>query len=86
MKQLFDGSITKVHGIRVGHAQNKAAKTGCTVVLCSHDGAVVASDVRGAAPGTRETDLCRPDRQSEHKSSRAKQKKRDKNHRAFFIL
>lgn len=61
MKQLFDGSITKVHGIRVGHAQNKAAKTGCTVVLCSHDGAVVAADVRGAAPGTRETDLCRPE-------------------------
>ncbi|MBE5779586.1 MAG: P1 family peptidase [Clostridiales bacterium] len=61
MKQLFDGSITRVHGIRVGHAQNEAAKTGCTVVLCSHEGAVVGADVRGAAPGTRETDLCRPE-------------------------
>ena len=38
MKQLFEGSITKVHGIRVGQAQNDAAKTGVTVVLCSHDG------------------------------------------------
>ncbi|MEG0493341.1 MAG: P1 family peptidase [Clostridia bacterium] len=62
MKQpIFEGSITKVHGIRVGHAQNKAALTGVTVVLASHDGAVVAADVRGAAPGTRETDLCKPE-------------------------
>ena len=38
MNQLFEGSITKVHGIRVGQAQNDAAKTGVTVVLCSHDG------------------------------------------------
>ena len=51
MKQLFEGSITKVHGIRVGQAQNDAAKTGVTVVLCSHDGAVMGADVRGAAPG-----------------------------------
>ena len=61
MKQLFEGSITKVHGLRVGQAQNNAAKTGVTVVLCSHDGAVMGADVRGAAPGTRETDLCRPE-------------------------
>ena len=61
MKQLFEGSITKVHGIRVGQAQNDAAKTGVTVVLCSHDGAVMGADVRGAAPGTRETDLCKPE-------------------------
>jgi L-aminopeptidase/D-esterase-like protein len=35
------------------------AATGCTVVLCE-SGAVAAVDVRGAAPGTRETDLMRP--------------------------
>ncbi|MEG2604765.1 MAG: P1 family peptidase [Clostridia bacterium] len=58
---LFEGSITKVHGIRVGQAENRAAKTGVTVVLASHDGAVIGADVRGAAPGTRETDLCQPE-------------------------
>ena len=62
MKQpVFEGSITDVHGIRVGQAQNAAAKTGVTVILASHDGAVVGADVRGAAPGTRETDLCAPE-------------------------
>lgn len=62
MKQpAFEGSITDVHGIRVGQAQNAAAKTGVTVILASHDGAVVGADVRGAAPGTRETDLCAPE-------------------------
>lgn len=62
MKQpVFEGSITDVHGIRVGQAQNREAKTGVTVVLAGHDGATVGADVRGAAPGTRETDLCRPE-------------------------
>ena len=62
MKQpVFEGSITDVHGIRVGQAQNAAAKTGVTVILASHDGAVVGADVRGPAPGTRETDLCAPE-------------------------
>lgn len=61
MKRLFEGSITKVHGIRVGQAQNREAKTGVTVVLAGHDGATIGADVRGAAPGTRETDLCRPE-------------------------
>ncbi len=58
---IFEGSITKVHGIRVGQVQNAAAKTGVTVVLAGHDGAVIGADVRGAAPGTRETDLCAPE-------------------------
>jgi L-aminopeptidase/D-esterase-like protein len=53
------GSITQVDGIEVGHATNLSAITGCTVILC-RAGAVVGVDVRGAAPGTRETDLCRP--------------------------
>jgi L-aminopeptidase/D-esterase-like protein len=56
-KPLFEGSITNVHGIRVGQAENRAALTGVTVVLCGREGAVVGSDVRGAAPGTREIPL-----------------------------
>lgn len=52
-------SITDVPGIEVGHAQNKKALTGCTVVLC-RKGAVAGVDVRGGAPGTRETDLLSP--------------------------
>ena len=38
---------------------NRDAATGCTVVLCEA-GAVAGVDVRGSAPGTRETDLLRP--------------------------
>src|SRR5512143_2085913 len=56
--QLHD-SITDVPGIEVGHAQDDDALTGCTVVLC-RQGAVGGVDVRGSAPGTRETDLLRP--------------------------
>ena len=52
-------AITDVPGIRVGHAHDLDALTGCTVVLCP-DGAVGGVDVRGGAPGTRETDLLRP--------------------------
>ena len=51
--------ITDIPGIRVGHQTNIDAATGCTVVLCE-DGAVGGVDVRGSAPGTRETDLLRP--------------------------
>ena len=58
---LFEGSITDVHGIRVGQSQNAAARTGVTVILAGHDGATIGADVRGAAPGTRETDLCSPE-------------------------
>ncbi len=49
----------EIGGIRVGHAQNLRAATGCTVVL-SEEGATVGVDVRGGAPGTRETDLLNP--------------------------
>ena len=52
-------SITDVRGIEVGHAQDEEALTGCTVVLC-RKGAVAGVDVRGGAPGTRETDLLDP--------------------------
>jgi len=43
----------------VGHWTDEDAATGCTVVLCPQ-GAVASADVRGGAPGTRETDLLRP--------------------------
>ena len=43
----------------MGHYTDRVAATGCTVVLCE-DGAVGGVDVRGSAPGTRETDLLRP--------------------------
>ncbi|MEW5828062.1 MAG: P1 family peptidase [Chloroflexota bacterium] len=52
-------SITDIPGIELGHAQDDEALTGCTVVLC-RKGAVGGVDVRGGAPGTRETDLLNP--------------------------
>ena len=52
-------AITDVDGIRVGHWTDVEAATGCTVILCE-EGAVAGVDVRGPAPGTRETDLLRP--------------------------
>jgi L-aminopeptidase/D-esterase-like protein len=52
-------ALTDVQGIKVGHYTDKEAVTGCTVVLCP-TGAVAGVDVRGSAPGTRETDLLRP--------------------------
>jgi L-aminopeptidase/D-esterase-like protein len=53
------GSITDVAGIEVGHDTDSRRPTGCTVVI-ARDGAVAGVDVRGAAPGTRETDLLAP--------------------------
>ena len=53
------GAITDVAGIEVGHTTDRERGSGCTVVLC-RDGAVGGVDVRGSAPGTRETDLLRP--------------------------
>jgi len=52
-------AITDVPGIKVGQAQDDKALTGCTVILC-RKGAVGGVDVRGSAPGTRETDLLNP--------------------------
>ncbi|MCY3782049.1 MAG: P1 family peptidase [Chloroflexi bacterium] len=49
-------TLTSVPGLRVGHYTDIAGATGCTVVLCQQ-GTVGAVDVRGGAPGTRETDL-----------------------------
>jgi L-aminopeptidase/D-esterase-like protein len=58
-------AITDVPGIKVGHYSDLEAATGCTVVLCEQ-GAVGGVEVRGAAPGTRETDLLRAMRLVEH--------------------
>ncbi|GAB4215897.1 MAG: P1 family peptidase [Rhodoferax sp.] len=55
----YPGAITDVPGIEVGHSTDTRRPTGCTVVL-ARAGAVAGVDVRGAAPGTRETDLLQP--------------------------
>ncbi|MCU0559896.1 MAG: P1 family peptidase [Desulfobacterales bacterium] len=51
--------MTDVDGILVGHYTDLQAASGVTVALCP-EGAIAAVDVRGAAPGTRETDLLAP--------------------------
>ncbi len=51
--------LTAVAGIEVGHFTLAERPTGCTVILMA-DGAVGGVDVRGGAPGTRETDLLDP--------------------------
>jgi L-aminopeptidase/D-esterase-like protein len=58
-KRSLKGCITDVQGIKVGHAQNTRAKTGVTVILCPKGG-TAGIDLRGSAPGTRETDLLNP--------------------------
>lgn len=56
---IMHNALTDIPGIRVGHWTDLEAATGCTVILCL-DGAVAGVDVRGGAPGTRETDLLDP--------------------------
>ncbi|MBK5142541.1 P1 family peptidase [Budviciaceae bacterium BWR-B9] len=51
-----NGSIIDVPGIKVGHQQNMTSMTGCSVIITEHP-SVCGVDVRGSAPGTRETDL-----------------------------
>ena len=51
--------IMDIPGIRIGHAQDEEAATGCTVVICEK-GATAGVDVRGGSPGTRETDALDP--------------------------
>lgn len=53
------GAITDVPGVKVGHFTDTRRPTGCTVIL-TEEGAVGGVDVRGSAPGTRETDLLNP--------------------------
>ena len=53
-------SIVDIAGLSVGHFNDARRATGCTVLLCP-EGAVAGVDVRGGAPGTRETDLLAPE-------------------------
>ncbi|MDP4152840.1 MAG: P1 family peptidase [Bacillota bacterium] len=52
-------AITDMPGIKIGHAENLKAATGCTVIICEK-GAVGGVDVRGGSPGTRDTDALNP--------------------------
>lgn len=56
MKEI---SITDISGVRIGHAQDEEAGTGCTVLICEK-GAYAGVDVRGGAPASRETQLLNP--------------------------
>lgn len=56
MKEI---KFTDIDGIKLGHAQNTKGLTGCSVIICEK-GATGGVDVRGGAPGTRETDLLNP--------------------------
>ena len=51
----MNNAITDVPGFQVGHAENRKAATGCTVILCP-PGTIGGVDVRGSAAGTRQTD------------------------------
>ena len=55
----LSNAITDIEGVRVGHAHDDVALTGCTAILCE-GGAVGGVDQRGGAPGTRETDALHP--------------------------
>ncbi len=57
---IYPGNLTDITGLAVGHAAAVGRDTGCTVVLCPQ-GVVCGAAVRGGAPGTRETDLLRPE-------------------------
>jgi L-aminopeptidase/D-esterase-like protein len=57
--RVLKDAIIDIPGIKVGHSQDLKAGTGCTVIICEK-GASTGVDVRGGAPGTRETDLLNP--------------------------
>lgn len=56
---MLQDSITDVAGVKVGQITDKNAATGCTVILVEN-GATAGVDIRGGAPGTRETDCLKP--------------------------
>jgi len=56
---LREIAFNTIEDVNVGHAQNLEAATGCTVIFCE-EGTTAGVDVRGGAPGTRETDLLNP--------------------------
>lgn len=53
-------SLEQLRDFRVGQAEDAAAGTGCTVIICP-EGAVAGVDVRGGGPASRETELLRSD-------------------------
>lgn len=59
---LKNQSLTVLSGVRVGHWTNQVARTGCTVILLPKGGATASVEVRGGAPGTRETALLEPEK------------------------
>ena len=62
---MKNNTLTAIAGLQVGHFTDARRPTGCTVVLAPQ-GAVAGVDVRGAAPGTRETDLLNPSNTVQH--------------------
>jgi L-aminopeptidase/D-esterase-like protein len=58
-------TLTALPGVRVGHWTNPVARTGCSVILMPPGGAVASCEVRGGAPGTRETALLEPSKTAE---------------------
>ena len=56
---MYGGFFTDVGNIKVGHAQDYEGGTGLTLIL-PDSGNTAGVDVRGGAPGTRETDLLNP--------------------------
>lgn len=62
MDRLDRIKFAEIDGIKVGHSEDLDAGTGCSVVICE-EGASGGVDVRGGSPGTRETDLLRPENQ-----------------------
>ena len=56
----LNSTLTAVSGLKVGHVTLTERPTGCTVVLAGN-GVVAGVDVRGAAPGTRDTELLAPE-------------------------
>lgn len=59
MVKKLHNAITDIPGIKVGHAQDFEAITGCTVIICE-DGAIPGVDQRGGGPATHETDVLKP--------------------------
>ena len=51
--------VTSIANLQIGQAQDAAAATGCTVILCP-EGAAAGLDVRGGGPASRESELLRP--------------------------
>lgn len=57
---MINKTLTAISGIRIGHHTDHKNHRGCTVILFPQDGVTAGVDVRGSAPGTRETDLLSP--------------------------